>query len=205
MRAAAVLRNAAKGAATPKPMSAEPTLYHLAPTGFWKKFRDAVVVNPLISSGLPLQDRNRYPPPASRPERYATPATAASDVAFNQYYNRDVRRAYPRTSVVTQAELSALLIAAPALQAVSEGAEGVDTASSHTVLVTAANAPALTAVIEQLPTGRSFVGGGLETASREGLPPTPPGSLPGGAKWVPKRGTDIPVNPDTYFPIEGFN
>ncbi|KLT40837.1 21 kDa subunit of NADH dehydrogenase [Cutaneotrichosporon oleaginosum] len=183
-------------------MSAEPTLYHLASTGFWKKFRDVVAVNPLISSGLPLQDKHRYPPPASRPERYATPATAASDVAFNQYYNRDVRRAYPKTSVVTQAELSALLIAAPALKAVSEGAEGVDTAS--TAVVTAENAPALTAVIEQLPTGRSFVGGGIETAAREGLPPTPPGSRAGGSKWVPKRGLEIPVNPHTYFPIEGY-
>jgi hypothetical protein len=162
-------------------------------------------VNPLISSGLPLQDKHRYPPPASRPERYATPATAASDVAFNQYYNRDVRRAYPKTSVVTQAELSALLIAAPALKGVSEGAEGVDTAASETSVVTAENAPALTAVIDQLPSGRSFVGGGIETASREGLPPTPPGSLPGGAKWVPKKGLEIPVNPNTYYPVEGFN
>ncbi|GMK54503.1 hypothetical protein CspeluHIS016_0110890 [Cutaneotrichosporon spelunceum] len=204
MRAAAVLRNAAKGAATPKPMSAEPTLYHLAPTGFWKKFRDAVVVNPLISSGLPLQDKNRYPTPASRPERYSTPASAASDVAFNQYYNRDVRRAYPKTSVVTQAELSALLISAPALRGVSEASEGVDTASSDTSVVTAENAPALTHVIEQLPTGRSFVGGGIETAAHEGLPPTPPGSRPGGGKWIPKAGLAIPCQPNTYFPIEGF-
>lgn len=36
---------------------------------------DAVVVNPEISSGLPIQGVNRWPPPASRPERYNTPAT----------------------------------------------------------------------------------------------------------------------------------
>jgi hypothetical protein len=36
---------------------------------------DAVVVNPEISSGLPLPDKNRYPQPGSRPEKYATPAT----------------------------------------------------------------------------------------------------------------------------------
>lgn len=36
---------------------------------------DAVVVNPEISSGLPLPAINRMPPPGSRPERYATPAT----------------------------------------------------------------------------------------------------------------------------------
>ena len=40
-------------------------------------------VNPEISSGLPIPDMNRYPQPGSREERYATPATQASDVAFN--------------------------------------------------------------------------------------------------------------------------
>ncbi|KIR27898.1 hypothetical protein I307_02818 [Cryptococcus deuterogattii 99/473] len=82
VRPTALLRNAAN-AAKPKPMSADHTKYHLAPTGFWKKFRDAVVVNPEISSGLPLPTENRYPQPASRPETYATPATKASDPAFN--------------------------------------------------------------------------------------------------------------------------
>jgi len=36
---------------------------------------DTVAVNPEISSGLPLADFHRRPPPASRPERYATPAS----------------------------------------------------------------------------------------------------------------------------------
>lgn len=40
-------------------------------------------MNPEISSGLPLPLKNRYPPPASRPELYEMPATKASDVAFN--------------------------------------------------------------------------------------------------------------------------
>ena len=73
--------------------AAESTLYHLSPQGFWKKFRksiyrfvlskdtvqlalgDAVVVNPEISSGLPIASIHRRPPPASRPEKYNTPAT----------------------------------------------------------------------------------------------------------------------------------
>lgn len=59
--------------------AADSTLYHLAPKGFWKKFRDAVVVSPQISSGLPLPDRNRYPQPGSRPEKYATPATKGEE------------------------------------------------------------------------------------------------------------------------------
>lgn len=40
-------------------------------------------VNPEISSGLPIPELNRNPAPASRPELYATPATEASDIAFN--------------------------------------------------------------------------------------------------------------------------
>ena len=40
-----------------------------------KRIGDAVVVSPEISSGLPLPDKNRYPQPGSRPEKYATPAT----------------------------------------------------------------------------------------------------------------------------------
>jgi hypothetical protein len=90
---------------------------------------DVVSANPSISSGLPIPNENRYPPPASRPEMYSTPATkglyarhlvnrlnlinihlAASDIADNPYWKRDVRRAYPQLSMITQSELSALLI-----------------------------------------------------------------------------------------------
>ena len=34
-----------------------------------------MAVNPEISSGLPIASAHRYPPPASRPEKYSTPAT----------------------------------------------------------------------------------------------------------------------------------
>lgn len=78
--------------------AAESTLYHVHPKGFWKKFRafdihlsccvvahvgtgDAVVVNPEISSGLPIPDLNRYPQPGSRPEKYSTPATKGAHKA----------------------------------------------------------------------------------------------------------------------------
>lgn len=90
------------------------------------KTGDAVVVNPEISSGLPIPELNRYPQPGSRPEKYSTPATKgaikahctptiltlelASDPAQNPYWKRDVRRAYPQLSVVTQSDLSTLLI-----------------------------------------------------------------------------------------------
>lgn len=38
------------------------------------------------------------------------PLPAASDPAQNPYWKRDVRRAYPQLSVVTQTELSTLLL-----------------------------------------------------------------------------------------------
>lgn len=86
-----------------------------------------MVVNPELSSGLPIPTMNRYPQPASRPERYSSPATkgvfevvmycalvltshAASDPVQNPYWKRDVRRAYPQLSMVTQSELSQLLL-----------------------------------------------------------------------------------------------
>ncbi|KAF9531609.1 21 kDa subunit of NADH dehydrogenase [Crepidotus variabilis] len=100
------------------------SLYHLSPKGFWKKFRDVVSANPTISSGLPLANEHRFPPPGSRPEQASTPATKASDIAQNPYWKRDVRRAYPQLSVITQSELSTLLIEHSGAQAVAAPSEG---------------------------------------------------------------------------------
>lgn len=44
---------------------------------------DAVVVNPQISSGVPIAGIQRYPQPASRPEHYATPATKGALCSTN--------------------------------------------------------------------------------------------------------------------------
>ena len=95
---------------------------------------DATVINPEISTGLPIPSLNRYPQPGSRPEKYSTPATkgacltgrilgyvvaqrrawvVASDPAENPYWKRDVRRTFPKLSVVTQSELSAFLLQTP--------------------------------------------------------------------------------------------
>ncbi|KIP11616.1 hypothetical protein PHLGIDRAFT_27843 [Phlebiopsis gigantea 11061_1 CR5-6] len=169
---------------------ADHTLYHLSPKGFWKKFRDAVVVNPEISSGLPIQGVHRYPPPASRPEKYSTPATKASDPAQNPYWKRDVRRAYPQLSVVTQTELSGLLIehheAKKAVAApVAEGEEG-------TKEVAKAPAPVdLTAAISTIAQeGKVF--------SESKLPPSYPTSF---KRWKAEQVEDAPHDPNSYFPM----
>ncbi|EPQ57459.1 NADH dehydrogenase [Gloeophyllum trabeum ATCC 11539] len=171
--------------------AADSTLYHLSPKGFWKKFRDAVVVNPEISSGIPLPHLNRYPQPASRPEKYATPATKASDPAQNPYWKRDVRRAYPQLSVITQTELSSLLLQQPENQALlgapSEAKEGEQSSVPAT-----SKAPVdLTSAIATITSAR-------KAYSESKLPPQLP--IPY-RKWVPQRAEDAPHDPNAYFPM----
>ncbi|KAF8345815.1 21 kDa subunit of NADH dehydrogenase [Amanita rubescens] len=170
--------------------AADATLYHLSPKGFWKKFRDAFSANPDISSGLPIATLNRNPQPASRPEKYSTPATKASDPAQNPYWKRDVRRSYPQLSVITQGELSSLLVehsgipamGAPATQAsVSEGC--------------VPSAPKLALDLSQA------IASITETAKLYTESKLPP-SLPTPHKrWVPRLSHPAPHEPHSYFPM----
>ncbi|KAG7098536.1 hypothetical protein E1B28_000472 [Marasmius oreades] len=170
--------------------AAESTLYHLAPKGFWKRFRDAVVINPEISSGLPKQGVNRWPPPGSRLEEYATPATKASDPAQNPYWKRDVRRAYPQLSVVTQAGLSSLLIEHSGNQAIAAPA-----AKGEAKDVGAISAPRermdLSAAIATITSSTK-----VYTESK--LPPKLPTPY---KRWVSERAPDAPHDPHAYFPM----
>ncbi|KAF8482929.1 21 kDa subunit of NADH dehydrogenase [Russula ochroleuca] len=168
---------------------ADHTLYHLSPKGFWKKFRDAVAVDPAISSGLPLPSVNRQPPPGSRLEKYSTPATKASDPAQNPYWKRDVRRAYPQLSVVTQPELSTLLIqhSSPA----AELAPPQDPTSSVTSVTSSRQQLGLSEAI-------GAIGAARKAYSSSSLPPTPPTPF---KRWVPERAPDAPHDPNAYFPM----
>ncbi|KAI0051897.1 21 kDa subunit of NADH dehydrogenase [Auriscalpium vulgare] len=165
--------------------AADHTLYHLSPKGFWKKFRDAVSVDPNISSGLPLPTLNRQPPPASRTEKYATPATKASDPAQNPYWKRDVRRAFPQLSVVTQPELSTLMIQHSGSPSVA--APGADS----TTVPAAAKTVDLTEAIATITSAS-------KAYSERQLPPTPPTPF---KRWVPERAEDAPHDPHAYFPM----
>jgi len=171
--------------------AADHTLYHLSPKGFWKKFRDVVVVNPEISSGLPLAALNRYPQPGSRPEPYATPATKASDPAQNPYWKRDVRRAYPQLSVVTQEELSSFLLQAPEQLPVASPEQGQPSADKSPVPATPKEAMDLTAAIGAISTAR-------KAYSESKLPPVLPTSF---KRWAPQRAPDAPHDPAAYFPM----
>lgn len=125
------------------------------------------------------------------------------------------RRAYPQTSYIGQEELSSLLLSSPSLASIpAPPVEGTNTPSntssntpmdpsaSQTGIVKADSVPALSEVLNKLPSGQAFVGGGLTTGQGNGsLPPLPPRI---GAKWVPQPGEDIPSAPDAYFPMIGY-
>ncbi|KAI4136479.1 MAG: hypothetical protein LQ341_005597, partial [Variospora aurantia] len=79
--------------------------------GIWGRIRRALAVDPNRSSGVPLNPQYRNPPPgANPPETYDDPVTVpAGDIAENAYFRRDIRRSYPRLSVVKQGDVVGLL------------------------------------------------------------------------------------------------
>jgi hypothetical protein len=85
--------------------------YTVQSNGVWERIRRALAVDPNRSTGIPLNPQYRNPPPgANPPEAYDDPVTVPSgDIAENAYYKRDVRRNYPRLSVVKQADVVGLL------------------------------------------------------------------------------------------------
>ncbi|KAL7949465.1 hypothetical protein V8C42DRAFT_310954 [Trichoderma barbatum] len=87
-------------------------------TGIWETFRKAFALDPNRSSGVPLNPYFRNPTPgALDPKTYVDPVTLpAGDIADNAYWKRDVRRAYPQLSVVTQGDAVSLLTVGSAAQ-----------------------------------------------------------------------------------------
>lgn len=85
--------------------------YTVQSNGIWDRIRRAFAIDPERSTGVPLNPQYRNPPPgANPPEAYDDPVTVpAGDIAENPYYKRDVRRSYPRLSVVKQVDVVRLL------------------------------------------------------------------------------------------------
>jgi len=98
----------AKSASNVFPVSKK---YTLQSTGIWERIRRLLAVDPDRSSGIPLNPQFRNPPPgALPPQSYDDPVTLpAGDIADNPYWKRDVRRSYPRLSVVNQGDVVGLL------------------------------------------------------------------------------------------------
>jgi hypothetical protein len=134
--------------------------------------------------------------------------------------NSQTRRAYPQTSTITQSHLSSLLLASPTLASLPSPStapgptptnSSAITPSSNpgddaTQIITTSAVPSLSSLLEKMPAGQAFVGGGVETGMNAiggGLPPAPPNKV--GGKWVPRHGGDIPHDPEAYFPMIGYN
>ncbi|KAK4496797.1 hypothetical protein PRZ48_012781 [Zasmidium cellare] len=85
--------------------------YTVQPSGFWNRIHRFFALDPGRSSGVPLNPQFRNPPPGGNdPKEYDDPVTIpAGDIAENPYWKRDVRRSYPKLSVVTQPDVVGLL------------------------------------------------------------------------------------------------
>ncbi|OIW23448.1 NADH-ubiquinone oxidoreductase [Coniochaeta ligniaria NRRL 30616] len=98
----------------------------LESVGIWARIRKSLAIDPNRSTGVPLNPHNRNPAPGSNdPLAYDDPVTIpAGDIADNPYWKRDARRAYPRLSVIGQADQVALLgvgsAAAPRVELIGE-------------------------------------------------------------------------------------
>ncbi|KAL2021783.1 hypothetical protein VTK56DRAFT_6557 [Thermocarpiscus australiensis] len=176
--------------------------YTVQSEGIWERLRRAFAIDPNRSNGVPLNPYNRNPSPGSNdPLQYDDPVTApAGDIADNPYFKRDVRRSYPRPSVVGQAQQVALLTVGSA-------------AAPRAELVGEAGAKALVAAEE---TGRTaglatyLENNGVEAAKRVlemtgGLPPLPSGQSLASGKWdVHKYGLDAEQSYPEDYPCRSF-
>jgi hypothetical protein len=144
--------------------------YTVQSTGIWEVIRRTLAVSPERSNGVPLNAQFRNPTPGSNPPgEYEDPVTApAGDIAENPYWKRDVRRAYARTSTMSQADIVGLLTVGSAAKPTQE-------------LIGEAGAKALVAATkdgEERGLAAFFAGDSKSLAAvadTDGLPPMPPG------------------------------
>ncbi|WFD00763.1 hypothetical protein MYAM1_003515 [Malassezia yamatoensis] len=173
-----------------------PHKYHYTEghTPFWRKVRDLLSLNPEISSGLPLPLSNRYPQPASRPEKPSMVPSAASDPAANLYYHRDFRRKYPQTDVITQQYLTELLLASPNEDGTMSISDGSDSQTTALTRPSDLNSPtAFTEVLAQVQSEPQH------TYSSSNMPPAFPSKKPQHILTLQKNA--IPKGKDHYLPI----
>jgi hypothetical protein len=154
--------------------------YTVQSTGIWETIRRIFAVDPSRSNGVPLNPQFRNPTPGSNdPFSFIDPVTIpAGDIADNPYWKRDVRRSYPRLSVVNQGDVVGLLTVG------SQSAPKKE-------LIGEAGTKELVEVKEEGETGlaayfKTGKGGALDMLGKDGLPPLPSGrSLkPGADKYA---------------------
>ncbi|PNS14560.1 NADH-ubiquinone oxidoreductase 21 subunit [Sphaceloma murrayae] len=143
--------------------------YTVQPTGIWQRINSILAVDPSRSTGVPMNPQFRNPPPgALDPKEYDDPVTIpAGDIAENPYWKRDVRRSYPKLSVVKQSDVVALLTVGSAKSPKDDVLQLGDAGSKQLVAVKEEGERGLSSFLEKNKTaGVSVLGPG-------GLPPLP--------------------------------
>ncbi|KAK5054605.1 hypothetical protein LTR84_001496 [Exophiala bonariae] len=136
-------------------------------TGLYERVRRLFAVDPERSNGVPVRHFRNPPPAGGDPLAYDEAVTIpAADIADNPYWKRDVRRAYPTLSTVTQGDAVGLLsigsAAAPSPKLLA-GEEG----SKQLVTVKEQGQKGLAAYFE------AEKGSGAAVLAADGLPPLP--------------------------------
>ncbi|KAK9372193.1 uncharacterized protein V1513DRAFT_453042 [Lipomyces chichibuensis] len=172
--------------------------YSLRSTGIWEKIRKLLVLVPDRSTGNPLVPLYRVPSTGSRPEAatYTDPTTLpASDIADNQYYNRDTRRAYPRIAIYSQSDIGGLLLygsaAKPRIAKGDAGEKALTTIKDGSL--------SLTDAIKKSP--KDIIFG--EILDKDGLPPFPT-PLRKNLKWELLTETESGMYNEQY-PVRTFH
>ncbi|PSK34565.1 NADH-ubiquinone oxidoreductase 21 subunit [Elsinoe australis] len=168
----------AKAATSSAAKAAQYKKYTVQPTGFWKRINDFFAVDSSRSTGIPMNPQFRNPPPGSNdPTMYEDPVTIPSgDIAENPYWKRDVRRSYPRLSVVRQPDVVALLTVGSAKSPKDDVLQIGDAGSKQLVEVKEEGEKGLAAFFEKNKKA------GVSVLGPNGLPPTPTTRYPTGPK-----------------------
>lgn len=175
--------------------------YTVRSTGIWDRIRRLLAVDPNRSSGVPLNPQYRNPPPGANPPGvYDDPVTVPSgDIAENPYFSRDIRRSYPRLSVVQQSDVVGLLSvgskAKPKEDVLQLGAAGT---KQLVQIRKEGEEKGLAALFEK---EKSSIGSILDANK---MPPFPTGasrlSLQGGRKYIMDADRENGY-PEEYVPI----
>jgi len=153
--------------------------YTVQSYGIWERIRRLLAVDATRSNGVPLNPQFRNPPPgANDPFSFTDPVTIpAGDIAENPYWKRDMRRSYPRLSVVSQGDMVGLLTVGSQTQPKQE-------------LIGDAGAKSLVEAKKEGETGLAAYfqkdqKSMTDVLGKDGLPPLPSGvsMIPGGKRY----------------------
>ena len=121
----------------------------------------------------------RNPPPGSNdPSLYDDPTTVPSaDLAENPYWKRDVRRQYPKLSVVKQPDIVALLTVGSAKNPKEDVLQIGDAGNKQLVALKEENQGGVSAYFEKNKKSA------LSVLGSNGMPPLPPSRHPQGKRY----------------------